>query len=204
MPYINSQSVWLLDVKISEFCLNVHPLSIWHESKIWWDFKKQKDIMEDPRRAKFVCTLFMLERHDIKPAPHTNLESFFPRKDEVIALRPFVCCITLPEQWHVRYLIGEHSLNSLCYARQKTTQMYWRLSSPSVVMYSERVRCYGTVWKRHSSPFSSLSSLLPLITSQYISPSANTNETKRDLLGLGCQIHFQHGWGSQWDYVVIA
>lgn len=35
---------------------------------------------------------------------------------------------------------------------QKTAKLYWRLSSALMLIYSESLRCYGIVWKHHSSP----------------------------------------------------
>lgn len=85
---------------------------------------------------------------------------------------------------------------------QKTTKI---ILTSFLCSYVNIFRITAVLWYCVKTPLlPSPSSVLLPIASQYISPSAKANETKRGLLCAWCQIHFQCGWGSQWDYVMIA
>lgn len=117
----------------------------------------------------------------------------------MIALQPFVL-LSLFQHGGV-YLIGKQSPNSsLCFVLPEDGKIELTSFLCFMVIYSGWLRSYGIVWKHHSSP----SRLLPLIVSQYISPSAKANETDQDLPCSQCQFHLPCGWGSQWDYVMIG
>lgn len=136
-------------------------------------------------------------------APRINLEFslfFFLWRMKWLHYRLLCHChssstVASPSSVHIL-----HTASAL--ACQRTAKLHWRLSSALLLIYSERLLGFWNC--ENSTPRPSPSSSLLLITSQYIPPSARTNETKRGPLCSGCQIHFHCGWGSQWNYVMIA
>lgn len=136
-------------------------------------------------------------------APHINLEfSLFFSEGWSDYITGFCVAVILPAWWRLPHWYTFCTLPLLCHARGRQkivlTSFFW-----SCVNIFRMTAVFLELWKT-APPHPSPSSALLLITSRYISPSAQTNETKRGLLCSGCQIHFQCGWGSQWNYVMIA
>lgn len=136
------------------------------------------------------------------PRINRNEISFvFTREDGVIALQPFVLLSLF--QYGGVYLIGKQSPNSsLCFVLPEDGKI--ELTS-FLCFYGNIFGMTEVLWYCVETPLlPSPSRLLPLIVSQYISPSAKANETKQDLPCSQCQFHLPCGWGSQWDYVMIG
>lgn len=142
-------------------------------------------------------------------APHINLEFslfFFLRKDEVITLQPFML-LSLFQRGGVS-LIGKHSPSSLCFVMPENSEI---ILTSLFCSYVNIFRMTGVLWycvKTRLLP--SPSSLLLLIASQYISPSAKANENKSAvflvpnsfLMWTGLTVGLCHGCPKQtqaWD-----
>lgn len=114
----------------------------------------------------------------------------FLRKDEVITLQSFVS-LSFFQHGGIS-LIGEHSPNSLCFVMPEDGKIIL------VSFFCSNVNIFrmtAVLWYCVKTPLlPSPSPVLLLMASQYISPSAKENETKRGLPCSGCQIHFQCGW----------
>ena len=123
----------------------------------------------------------------------------FLRKDEVITLQPFVS-LSFFSPGGVS-LVGERSPSSLCALLcQKMAKLYWRLSSALMLIHSEWLQALWDCVKTSPSsprpphPFPNI----------FLHLQTQMKPPKEICCVSRCQIHFQCGWGSQWDYVMIA
>ena len=119
------------------------------------------------------------------------------RKDKVITLQPFVWLSFFQHGGGVS-LAGKHFPISVCFVTPEDggiTLTSSLCSHVNIFIYE----CMVMVMYENTPPPRPL-----LLSSQYFSPSAETNGSKRGLLRSWCQIHFQCGWGSEQDYVAIC
>lgn len=130
--------------------------------------------------------------------------SLFSQKDEVITLQPFVS-LSLSQRAAVS-LIGKRSPHRRCFVIARGHQIYSDVSL-LLSMNSKLQPCFwgGGCEKQHS-PLPSSPSSLPLLRAAPIWISICTDKWKqtRPRCVFQCQIHFQRGSGSGWNYVTIA